>query len=227
MLGTIVNSLAIIVGGAFGLIIKGNLPEKYKNTIMSSIGLSVLVLGLNSALSNLNNANSILFIISLVIGSTAGEFLDIDGKLNRFGTKLEKKLKGNGNIGKAFVTSTLLYCVGTMAILGSIQSGVMQKHDILFAKSILDGISAIIFASTMGVGVLLSAVSVFVYQGLLTLLASLISPILTDQMLIEISVVGGVLITSLALNLLGILKVKTANMLPAIIVPVIYLILKP
>lgn len=228
MLGTIVNSLAILLGGIVGIVIKGNLPEKFKDIIMKAVGLSVLFLGLNSVLSNINNAKPILFIISLVVGSIVGEFFDIDNKINKFGVLLEKKFKGNGNIAKGFVTSTLLFCVGTMAILGSIESGLMHKHDILFAKSILDGISSIIFASTLGIGVLLSSVSVFIYQGSLTLLAALISNLISEQMLakilVEISVVGGVLITSLALNLLGIMKIKTANMLPAIIVPVIYLL---
>ncbi len=224
MLGTFANCIAIIIGSIVGVIIKGNIKERYKTIVMQVIGLSVFFLGANEILKRMSNANPILFIISLVIGSLIGEFLDLDAKIESLGKILERKFsKGNeSTFTKGFVNASIVFCVGTMSILGSIQSGTENIHTILFTKSILDGITSIIFGSTFGIGVLFSAFPVLIYQGFLTILASFISPLLSEGLLNEISIVGGILIVGISLNMLEILKIKVSNMLPAIFIPPIY-----
>ena len=228
MLGTIVNSVAIIAGGLVGLLIKGNINEKYTDVIMQAIGLSVFFLGLSRAIQSLPYAETLLFIIALVIGGAVGEFLDIEGKMKALGDFAEKKLSKSkdSNISKGFVTASILYCTGAMAILGSFESGIYGDHRTLYTKSVLDGVISIIFASTMGVGVLLSAVSVFAYQGLLTVFSGFLRPFLSEELLTEISLVGGLLIACLGINLLKILKIKVANFLPSLLIPVLYFIIK-
>lgn len=225
MLGTIVNAIAIIVGSLIGLKIKHGLKENYKNIIMQSIPLCVIFIGAASTLSGLSdkNSNPILFIISLVIGGIIGEWLNIEGKLEYLGLKLQNKMKTtDNNIAKGFVTSTLIFCVGTMAILGALESGLKGNHNMLFAKAVLDGITSIILTSSMGIGVAFSAIAVFLYQGSIALFSSVIAPYISQDILREISIVGGILIFSIALTMLEIKKIKTGNLLPAIIIPVIY-----
>lgn len=227
MLGTIVNTAAILAGGLVGLLIKGGLKEKYKNIVMQALALCVIFVGASSALKGLmdENAEAILFIISLVIGSGIGEFLGIENKLQSMGDYIQSKTGGKeSNISQGFVTASLMFCVGTMAILGSLESGISGNHTTLFVKSVLDGTSSIIFASTLGIGVLISGVSVFLYQGALTLCASFIQPYLTSDMIREISIVGGIMIFALGLNMMEIKKIKVGNMLPAIVIPIVYYI---
>lgn len=168
MLGSIVNFLAIIIGGILGLLLKKGIPERISKTIIEGLALCVFFIGVSGMLKG---SNVLLIIFSIVIGGIIGEIIDIDKLINNLGKKIEEKFEGKGNISEAFVTTSLLYCVGAMAIVGSLQSGLEGNHKILFAKSILDGISSIIFASTMGIGVLFSAFSVLLYQGAITLLA--------------------------------------------------------
>lgn len=231
MLGTIVNAAAILAGGLLGLLIKGGLKDGLRSTLSSAIALSVIFVGISGALGGMLDpeSNDILFIISMVIGALLGEWIGIERRLETLGNFLQSKLQKGGGDGEStfsqgFVTASLLYCVGTMAIMGSIESGVKGEYGILFAKSILDGIMAIVLASTLGMGVLFSAVSVFIYQGILTMLAVSVSPYLTADMLREISIVGGILITGLGLNQLGVTKIRVGNLLPAIVIPVIYLL---
>lgn len=225
MLGTIVNSAVIIVGSLIGLLIKGNLKERYKQIITQSVGLSIIFVGAGGTLKNmlLLESNPILFIVSLVIGGLVGTLLDIEGALKRLGDYLEAKAGGGeSSISRAFVAGSLLFCVGTMAILGSLESGIQGVHSTLYAKSVLDGVMSVIICSTMGIGVIFSAVSVFIYQGTLTMLAGFIEPYLSPDMIREISIIGGILITGLGLDVLEIKKVNVSNMLPAVLVPVIY-----
>lgn len=220
-MGTIVNAAAILAGAGAGLILRQGLPDKWQETIMHAIGLSVTVIGIQMALKT---NNIIIVIISLVAGSIIGELLDIDKALNRFGTWVGGKLsngkeKGSAAaiIGQGFVATSLIYCVGAMAIVGSIQEGLTGDASTLFAKSILDGITAIIFAANMGVGVALSAVSVALYQGSLTFLAGSMEAIMTPLLLAELTATGGILIIAIGLNMLKLVKIRIANMLPAII----------
>ena len=227
MLGTIVNALAIIIGGSVGLFIKGGLKQKYKDIIMQTLALSVMFVGLQSALSGLLNENvePILYILSLVIGSAIGEKIDIELRLNKLGDSIQKKMgqkAEESNIALGFVTASLVFCVGTMAILGSLESGINGNHSTLFAKSVLDGTFSTIYASTLGIGVLFTAVAVFLYQGAITVAATFIEPYLTVDMIREMSIVGGIMIFSLGLNMMEIKKIKVGNMLPAILIPVIY-----
>lgn len=225
MLGTIVNALAIITGGFIGLLLRGGMKPRYKDIIISVLGLSVAFIGISTALGGLlsGDAEAILYIVSLVIGSIIGETMRIEEKLEGIGDIIQNKI-GNkgGNISQGFVTASLTFCVGTMAILGSIESGIQGVHTTLFTKSVLDGVTSVIFASTLGIGVLFSAASVFLYQGTLTMLASVVQQYMTAPMMREISIIGGIMIFALGCNMLEIRRFKVGNMLPAILVPVIY-----
>lgn len=220
MLGTIVNSIAIIAGAFVGILLKKGIKEQYTKTIMDGMGLSVVVIGIMGAIKM---DNLILVIASIVVGSIVGEMLDLDKRLENLGNNMEKRFgKGDSNFSKGFIMASLVYCIGAMAILGALESGLAGNHETLYAKSVLDGISAIIFASTLGIGVAFSAVAVFVYQGAITILASSVKDLLTPIVITEMSAVGGILIMAIGVNILGIKKVKIANMLPAIFIPILY-----
>lgn len=224
MLGTYINSIVIIIGSLLGLLFRHGIKDRFKEIIMHGVALAIFFVGISTTLAAmLDGGEPILFIISLVIGGIIGEYIDIDHRLHRLGALLQSKVgKGESNIAKGFVTSSLLFCIGTMAILGSLESGLTGNHSTLFAKSVLDGVISVIMTSTMGIGVIFSAVSVFIYQGTITLFASIIEPYLSSNILREISIVGGILIFSLGLNMLDIKKIKTANLLPSVIVPPLY-----
>jgi hypothetical protein len=220
MLGTIVNTLAIIAGSLIGLLFKGGIPKKFNNIIMHGIGLAVVLIGIKTAL----NTDDILIVItSLAIGSWVGELLRIEDRLEHLGNWLGKAIsKDSEGVSKGFVSASLLYCVGAMAIVGSMESGLSGNHQTLFAKSILDGIGSVIFASTLGIGVLFSAVSVFVYQGIITLTASSIKQFLVAEVVSQMSAVGGLLIVAIGIGLLEIKRIRIGNMLPAIFIPLGY-----
>lgn len=227
MLGTVVNSLAIIGGCLVGLIVKGRLTEKISSTIMNGLALCVLFIGISGVLKG---QDTLQIIICIAIGALIGEIIDIDRKLNDLGDLIEKKINSkrkntsneNISISEGFVTSSLLFCVGAMAVVGSLESGLQGNHTTLFAKSILDGVSSIIFASSLGIGVMLSSIAILLYQGSITLLAGGLSTILTDTVINNMSAVGSLLIVGLGFNMLGITKIKVANLLPAIFIPIIF-----
>lgn len=221
MLGTIVNALAVIAGALVGMLLKKGIPERISDVIMKGVALCVLYIGISGSLAG---TNTLIAIISIVVGAIIGSLLDIDRHLNSLGELAERKLsKGDGktSIAEGFVSASLLFCVGSMAIVGSIQSGLTGNHEMLYTKSMLDGISAMIFASTLGVGVFLSAAAVLVYQGIITLCAQWVQPFLSEYVVAEMTCVGSLLIIALALNMLGITKLKTANYLPAVFVPIL------
>lgn len=224
MLGTFVNTAAIIAGGAIGLVVKKGLPEKMADTLMKALGLCTLFLGISGSLKG---ENSLILILSMVIGTIIGEGIDLEDKINRLGQLVERKFQSKKSDGKkvsvseGFVTASLLFCVGAMAIVGSLQSGLTGNHEMLFNKAILDLVAAIIFASTLGVGVLFSASLVFVYQGVITVLAQWLAPLLTDTVVNEMTCVGSVIIIGLALNMLGITKLRVMNYVPAILIPIV------
>jgi len=224
MIGTIVNALAIIVGSLLGLFLKKGIPVSYKKTVMQALSLAIILIGLQSALKT---NNLLIVIVSLAIGSIIGEFINIEDRLERLGEWVERRFSSeNESVAKGFVTASLVFCVGSMAIVGSFESGLTGKHHTLFAKSILDGIISIIFASSMGFGVILSAIPVFFYQGFLTLAAGLIKPLLIESVISQMSSTGGLLIAAIGINLLGVAKIRVGNMLPAIFIPLIYYLLK-
>ncbi|MDI3309927.1 DUF554 domain-containing protein [Thermoanaerobacterium saccharolyticum] len=221
MVGTFVNAASIVVGSFVGTLFKIGIPDRIKSTVMQAISLSVLIIGFDSALKY---KNLLLVIISLAIGGILGELLDIEKKLNQFGDFLERKLSGNGEnkLSEGFVTASLIYCVGAMAIVGALKDGLQGDHSILFAKSMLDGISSIIFASTLGIGVMISSISVLLYQGSITLCASLLKDLLTTNVIADMSAIGGVLIIGISLNMLNLTKIKIGNLLPSIFIPIVY-----
>jgi len=224
MLGTIVNTLSIIAGGLIGLFFRGRISEAYSRTIMHAIGLAVILIGLKTALQT----DAILIVIvSLAIGSFFGEMLRIEERLNQVGNWIGSRISTDSKgVSKGFVSASLLFCVGAMAIVGSMESGLSGSHQTLYAKSILDGIGSVLFASTLGVGVLFSAASVFFYQGLITLTAASIRHLLLPEVVAQMSAVGGLLIMAIGIGLLEIKKIKIGNMLPSIFIPLIYQVIK-
>ena len=241
MLGTLVKAAAIGLGGAIGLLLKKGLPKKMADTLMIGLGLCTLYIGISGCLAG---ENTLVLIVSMVIGTIIGEAIDLDGKINKLGNFLERKFAGKKeenaldgrsagtsavaapqgkkvSLAEGFVTSSLLFCVGAMAIVGSLQSGLTGNHETLYAKSMLDFVAAIIFASTLGAGVMLSASLLFLYQGSITLLAQFIEPFLTDPVIAEMNCVGNVIIIGLAMNMLGISKFKVMNFVPAIFLPIL------
>ena len=218
--GTIVNAGAIVVCGLLGTFIIKNVPERFNEIIVKAIGLSVLFIGLSGAFEN---ENVMLLILSMVIGSIIGELIDIDGKMNRLGELAEKKMGfGEGNFSKGFVTASILFCTGSMAIVGAMNSGLSLDHNMLYAKSILDGVIAVIFAGTMGIGVAFSAVPILIYEGLIAIAASFVGDFLTAEMITEMSATGILIIAGIGFNFLDIKQIKVANMIPAIFIPCIY-----
>lgn len=223
MLGTIVNAIAIICGSLLGLLFRKGIPESYKETIMSGIGLAVILIGIKSALSS---DQLLIVIFSMIIGAVIGEFLKIEDRLealgNYFETRIKTKSSDTGSLARGFVTASLVFCVGSMAIVGALESGLTGNHQTLFAKSILDGVTSIIFASSMGIGVLFSSVAVFLYQGAITLSAVFMKSFLVPETISQMTSVGGLLIMAIGLNLLGITKIKLGNLIPGIFLPLVY-----
>ena len=218
MLGTIVNSLAIILGGIVGLLLKKGIPEKMKKTVLHGVGLAVLLIGLKMAMQT---ENELIVIICLLVGGLIGEALRIDRGLERFGELLQSRFgKKEGDFVQGFVTASLIFCIGAMAIIGSIESGINQNHQVLYTKATLDMITCAILASTFGVGALFSFLPVLIYQGLLTLLAAGVAEYLTPQVISYMSATGGLLIVGISMNIMEIKKINVANLLPAIFVAV-------
>jgi uncharacterized protein len=221
MIGTLVNAAAIMAGGTVGLLLKKGIRDRYKKTIMQAISLAVILIGIRSAL----NATDLLgVIVCMALGSLMGEAMKIEDRIEALGAYAENKFSrsANGGFSKGFVSASLVFCVGSMAIVGALESGLAGKHDTLFAKSLLDGITSVVFASTFGSGVIFSAAPVFVYQGAITLGASLLKPFLTPGVIAQMSGVGGLLIAAIGVNMLGVARIRVGNMLPAIFLPLIY-----
>lgn len=235
--GTIINALAILAGSAVGLGIhalagrfsavlgaKGiRLGERLQTIMMQGISLCVLYVGVTGSL---NGQNTLVAILSMVAGSILGELLDLDARMGRLGQwgqdKLSHILKsGGGSVAEGFVTAALLFCVGAMAIVGALENGLTGNFDTLKAKAVLDGVSAIVFASSLGIGVALSAGAVLIYQGVIALAAGALSPLLGEAVIAEMTCVGSLLIVALSFNMLGITKIKVMNLVPAIFLPIL------
>jgi len=222
--GTIVNAIAIIAGSLAGLVFRKGIPARYNTTIMQSIGLAVVLVGLRSSF---RSDDLLLIIVCLALGSLLGEWVGIEARLKAMGDWFESRLAETGTgFARGFVTATLVYCVGSMAIVGAMESGLTGDHQTLFAKAVLDGITAVVFTATMGLGVMLSAVSVFIYQGLITGGALMLKPLLVPEVVNQMSAVGGLLIVGLGINLLEISRINVGNMLPAIFLPLVFYIIR-
>lgn len=223
MIGTLVNAAAIIAGGTAGRCLKTGIQDRFKTTIMQAIGLSVVLIGVRSAIG----ATDLLeVIVCMAIGSLIGEAMRIEEKLDALGRKVDARFSrsagGSGSFAKGFVTASLVFCVGSMAIVGALESGLTGSHETLFAKSLLDGITAVVFAATFGSGVIFSAIPVLIYQGAITLGASLLKPVLTAEVIAQMSGVGGLLIAAIGINMLQLARIRIGNMLPAIFLPMLY-----
>lgn len=224
MLGTFVNCLSIIAGSLVGLLFKNGIPERYNHTILQAIGLCVILVGLKMAVGC---QDLIIVIISMALGAVMGELIGIENLLERLGRFLEKKFSGQGSgFSAGFVTASLLYCVGSMAIVGSLESGLLGKHDTLFAKACLDGITAIVLTSSLGIGVMFSAGPVLIYQGTITLAAGVLKPLLVPAVISQMSGAGGLLIMGLGVNMLLGQRIKVGNMLPAVFIPLVYYVIR-
>ncbi len=220
--GAVINFILVILGSLIGLIFKKGIPERFKTAVMSGMAFCVLLIGIDGIL---NEGNKILvIIISMAIGSLIGEWIDLDKLVNRVGKKAENYFNrkgGNAKIAEGFVAATLLFCVGAMTIVGSIDSGVSGDNLTLYSKSVIDCVAAIALASTYGVGVMLSCLSVLIIEGGITVLAVYIAPILSTDIITQMSCVGSLLIIGLALNMLGITKLRVMNYTPAIFLPIL------
>ena len=221
MFGTIINATAIVICGFIGLLLKEALPSRLCETITQGLGLGVVIIGTTMALET---ENITLMLVSLLLGAIVGELIDIEKQLKRIGDALESRLKNSSNnVSLGFVSASLLFCTGSMAIMGALENGITGTYSILLSKSLLDGIFAMILSSTMGIGVLLSAIPVFLYQGSIALLATSIKPFLSTAMITEMNAVGGILIMAIGINMLKIKEFKVGNLLPAIIMPILIL----
>ena len=217
MLGVIVNTIAVIVGSLLGLIFHKAVPERIVKAVMVGIGLCTVYIGISGMLKG---ENTLILIISLVIGAIIGTLLDIDGAINRVGDSLTRRLGKKGktsSLTEGFVTASLLFCIGALTIVGSLNSGLTGDHEMIFTKSLLELISAIMLSASLGIGVLFSAAFVFVFQGAIVMLATTLQPFLISHAIAELTCVGSVIILALGLNILGITRIKVANYLPAII----------
>ena len=222
--GTLVNAAGILLGGGAGLLVRRlmrrGVPERFSDIVMKGIGLCTIYI---AATGLLDGSKSLVTILSVVIGAVLGEWLDLDGKIRALSEKLEKKFsrQGDSSFAQGFMAATLLFCVGTMAIKGSLDGGLRGDHATLYAKSVMDTISACIFSSTLGFGVLFSVVPVVLYQGAITLLASVAGPYLGDAVIAEMNTVGSLLLLGLSLDLLGIAHLKLMNYIPAMFLPIL------
>ncbi len=223
MLGVIVNVITVIVGSCIGLLLKKGIPEKVSSAVMIGLGACTLYIGISGSLCG---ENVLIAIASMILAAILGTLLDIDGAINRLGKAVENRFKKDGqkvSIAEGLVTATLLFCVGSMTVTGSIQAGLTGDNSILITKATLDLVSSMILASSLGVGVLFASVTVFVIQGGLVLLAGLIAPFMSAGAINEMTCVGSILIMMIGTNLMGITKIKVADFLPAILfAPIIF-----
>lgn len=223
MIGVIVNVITVIIGSTVGLLLKKGIPEKVSHAAMIGLGACTLYIGISGSLCG---ENVLILIASVVLGTIIGTLLDIDGAINLLANKVETKFKkasSGVSVAEGIISATLLFCVGSMTVTGSIQAGLTGDNSLLITKAMLDLVSSMMLASSLGIGVLLSAVAVFIIQGGLVLLAGLISPLLSTGAINEMTCAGSILIIMIGTNLMGITKIKVANFLPAIVLaPIIY-----
>ncbi|WP_071461059.1 DUF554 domain-containing protein [Bacillus massilinigeriensis] len=220
LLGTIVNGILIVIGTVIGRFLH-RIPENMRTTILYGIGLSVIVLGLQMGFKS---ENYLIVILSLVAGSAIGEYFQLEERLNATGNWIERKVGSSetGSISQGFVTATLIFVIGAMAIIGALDSGIRGDHDVLYTKAVIDGFTALVLATTLGIGVIFSAVPVILYEGTIAIFATQIDRFipkeLMDSFILELTATGGLMIFALGLNLVGLTKIRVANMLPGIAV---------
>jgi hypothetical protein len=213
--GTLINAGAIVAAGAVGLLLRRGIPENISRSLQDAMGLLILIIGIQYGLKT---ENLVVVGLSLALGTVFGEWRNWEGKLENTGKRLERLLGQEENLFvKGFVSATLVFCVGAMAILGALQDGLTHNYDILLVKSMLDGIMAMIFAASMGVGVLFSALPLLLYQGAISLGAGFLKPLLTDPVINNLTGLGGIIIAGIGLNTLGLARIRLANLLPGLL----------
>lgn len=228
-MGTLVNGIAVTLGGLIGLLIRKGLPQRVEQTAMKLLGLAVFIIGVEGVITSmitvqdgkLSADGSLMLIASLVLGGVAGELWDVDGGLNRCGKRIEARF-GKEGFAKGFINASLIFCVGAMAIVGALNDGLSGNPEILFIKSALDFICAIILGSTLGFGVIFSFIPVVLYQGGITLLSVWIAPLVSDALLNALCMVGYAIVMCIGINFLDFTAIRTANLLPALAVPILW-----
>lgn len=231
MTGTIVNAVVVVAGGLIGLLLKRGLSSQVEETAKKLVGLGVTIIGLNGVIvsmmtadartGRLSDSGGVLLVLSLVIGGLLGEWMRLDDRILGAGLAIERRMGAEG-FAKGFVSASLLFCIGAMSIVGALNDGLRGDGSVLYIKSALDGIMAIVLASSLGIGVPFAAVPILVYQGGISLCAGLLSPVLTGPLLDSICMVGYCIVLVIGANLLDVLRLKTANLLPALLIPVVY-----
>lgn len=220
--GAVINFILVIIGATVGTCFKKGIPENIKGSIMTGMALCVIYIGISGMLNKQNRI--LVIVISVALGAVIGELIDLDRHLHRLAHKIENRFSKDSiksNIAEGFVTSTLLFCVGAMTIVGSIASGILGDNSMLYSKSAIDCISAVALASGLGIGVVISAAPIIIIEGGLTLLAAAVEPLLTQDIIVQMSTIGSLIIVGLALNMLNITQIKVMNFVPAIFVPLI------
>lgn len=226
MLATVINCVLVLVGSTLGFLLKGKLSQRMLDVLVQALGLCVMSIGMSSAIGT---DNTLCVVVCLALGTILGQAIDIERHLDNWGDKLRKRVEknasGDSTFTEGFVTASLLFCIGAMAIVGSIEAGINGDYSILISKSVIDGITAMSLATALGVGVAFSVIPVLIYQGGITLLAGLAAGVLQDAVITEMSAVGGCIIFGIGLNMLKLPKtpLKVGNMLPAIFLPLLYL----
>ena len=225
MLGPVVNAVAVIVCSLAGVFVIRGIPERFEEILKKAIGLSIVFIGIKGAFEN---ERLLLLVLSIVLGALIGELINIDKWMNKLGQWAEKKIvkgkktESSRSFSEGFVSATILFCTGSMAIVGSLQSGLQGNHQTLFAKSVMDGSLSIIFGASLGIGAAFSAIPLFLYQGGIALASMHIRNLLTPEIIREMSAVGSLVITSIGFNFLSVKEIKTANLIPAIFIPWVY-----
>ena len=226
MLGPIVNAVTVVICSLAGYFFVRNIPSGIEEIIRKAIGLFIIYVGIKGAF---DSQRSLLFLLSLIGGGVTGELINIDGLMNRLGLWAEKRFNvGSADkpFSKGFVAATILYCTGSMTIVGSLQSGMTGNHNLLFIKSILDGVTSIVFAASMGIGVAFSAVSVIVCEGGIALLSGVAKDFLSDEIIREMSAVGSLIVAAIGFNFLSVKEIKVANFIPAVFIPLVYMLIE-
>ena len=232
MLGTIINVITVILGGTVGLLLKKSVKSEIMDNVMKAEGVAVFIIGMNGVLVNMLSVGAdgkitdnggLILLISLALGMLIGELIKLDDRINSFGGWIEKRVKSDG-FSKGFVSAFIIYCVGSMSIIGAVNDGLSGDSSILFVKSTLDFITAMVLGSTMGIGVIFACIPLFAYQGIISLFASYIKPVIEEypEMMTQFTMVGYAIIMCIGINFIVGPKIKTANLLPAMLVPVIY-----
>lgn len=231
--GTIINAVLIVIGATAGLLFKKVLPKRLKDTLLQAVGLIVMFVGIGGAVSAaltyedgaFGTKDTLIMILAMVFGTIVGELINIEKQLDRFGAFCQRKLvkdDAKSTFAEGMVTASLIFVVGAMAVVGSLDNGIRGDNSTLVAKGVIDCITAMVLASTLGIGVMFSAVPVFVYQGAISLLGVYIEPYLTEAVISQMSFTGSILIFAIGVNMLGFIKIKVGNMLPAIFMPIMF-----